>query len=878
VKDVFLAVVDLPSSERPAALDRLCEGDADLRARVERMLAADQDAESFLGSPAALGFASLADDGAPLPATIGPYRVESRIGEGGFGVVYRAVQESPIRRTVAVKLVKPGMDSRRVIARFEAERRTLARLQHPNIAQIFDAGSTADGRPYVAMELIDGVPITRWCDDRTLDVDARIALAFDVCAAVEHAHQKGVVHRDIKPSNVLVHQVGGTTIVKVIDFGIAKLLDADPDSQALTLESQFVGTPDYMSPEQVDSSLGDVDTRVDIFALGVLLHELLVGTTPHRLATRTSSLSETLRLIRDAEPSRPSAVFEGLGARRDEIAAARSTDAKRLHRHLRGDLDWIILKAIDRDRSRRYASVGALAADLRRHRAHEPVAAVRSGAWYVLGKFMRRHRVAVGVGAITTTALVAGLGVATASYLRVLQAEAAAKVDRNETLAMNEFLVEDVLGAARPSRAGYQVTVLDAMATALGNIDLRLADDPVVAARLKASIGNVYRTVGRYAEAKTTLESAAALFEREFGPLHAGAIEARLASAMVDVNMDDNGGAEAILREILPQAIAAFGEDHLVTLRVKSSYGDVLQRAGRHAEAESMLLDVVTRPSRLPTSPEDDYRFAALAAMVASLSAQGRHPEAMPFAKGMVEEAARLFPPTHPAGLASRNNYAAMLFNEGRYADAAAMYAALLADVEATQPPGHWQIAIARFSLARSVARAGDPERARGLMATAVQEAIGGFGPEHSMTERFQGDYADLLRSLGDKDELPALFEAVATRLRVANPDQESSVVAAFRSYRERSGALRGDASDATAVDELEARGRMLVAERAKLGPRYLANLGIACLESGLVERAELLLVEAEAAARSIPEASEDIEAIERRRARVIAARTPAGS
>jgi serine/threonine protein kinase len=399
------------AAERAAYRDRACSGDAELRRRVEQLLEAKARAEDFLESPAAPLAATvderLAGEG---PGTaIGPYRLLEQIGEGGFGVVFRAEQQEPVRRKVALKVLKPGMDTKQVIARFEAERQALALMDHPHIAKILDAGQTASGRPYFVMELIEGVPIPDFCDQLSLPVRERLELFAVVCRAVQHAHQKGVIHRDLKPANVLVTLHDGTPVAKVIDFGVAKALGQPlTDKLLFTGFSQLVGTPLYMSPGQAALSGLDVDTRSDVYALGVLLYELLTGTTPFdgkRL--EGADFDEVRRIIREEEPARPSTQLSTLGQAATLVSANRRSDPKRLCRLFRGELDWIVMKALEKDRSRRYDSAGGLAQDVEHYLHDQPVHACPPSALYRVRKFARRHQTRLAVAGVLLLAAAA---------------------------------------------------------------------------------------------------------------------------------------------------------------------------------------------------------------------------------------------------------------------------------------------------------------------------------------------------------------------------------------------------------------------------------------------------------------------------------------
>jgi serine/threonine protein kinase len=388
VKIIFGEALDCASpAEQAAYLDRACGGDTALRARVEALLQAYQGAGHFLQGPPAPADGSRTE---ALGTALGPYRLLEPLGEGGFGMVYRAEQQQPVRRRVALKVLRPGMDSREVIARFEAERQAFALMNHPNIARVLDAGEAppayAGGppRPYFVMELVEGVPLTDFCDQERLTPRERLGLFTSVCRAVQHAHTKGIIHRDLKPSNVLVTRQDGLPVVKVIDFGIAKALDQRlTDKTLVTGVAQVIGTPLYMSPEQAEPGAVDVDTRSDIYSLGVLLYELLTGTTPFdRERLREASFDELRRIIREEEPPRPSTRLSTLGPAVVTLSEQRRTDPRQLSQLLRGELDWIVMKCLEKDRSRRYETADALARDVARYLADEPVEACPPSAGY----------------------------------------------------------------------------------------------------------------------------------------------------------------------------------------------------------------------------------------------------------------------------------------------------------------------------------------------------------------------------------------------------------------------------------------------------------------------------------------------------------------
>jgi serine/threonine protein kinase len=410
----FLAALERPPRERDAFLAGVCAEDEELHIRVRRLLAAYERSGGLLeGSP------DVQHEFAPLwPENagdyIGAYRLVRQIGEGGFGVIWLAEQERPVKRHVAVKIVKVGMDTREVVARFEQEKQALALMDHPNIARVLDGGMTPSGRPCFVMDLVDGIKITEFCDRERLSVDERLRLFIAVCHAVQHAHQKGIIHRDLKPSNILVMRQDGAPVPKVIDFGVAKALQQRLTDRTFHTEAeQIIGTPLYMSPEQADSTGLDVDTRSDIYSLGVLLYELLAGATPFATIEKNQKNIEAVRrFLREQDPLRPAAAFHNLTPqRREEVAARRSVDPRRLSRKLGGDLGWITMKALEKDRELRYDTAAALAADLKRHLAHEPVLARPHSGLYRIRRFARRHKIGVLAGGAVALVLILGLAV-----------------------------------------------------------------------------------------------------------------------------------------------------------------------------------------------------------------------------------------------------------------------------------------------------------------------------------------------------------------------------------------------------------------------------------------------------------------------------------
>ncbi len=515
---------------RAEFLDRACP-DPDLRRRVEKLLAAADDTAGFLANPPPIALASppAIDDPVPLAAgtSIGPYRLLEAIGEGGMGTVYLAEQSEPVRRRVALKVIKPGMDSKQVVARFEAERQALALMDHPNIARVLDCGTAPSGRPYFVMELVRGLPITAYCDREKMSIRDRLDLFIQVCRAVQHAHQKGIIHRDIKPSNVLVTLIDGAGVPKVIDFGIAKATGgALTDKTLFTGFHQFIGTPLYTSPEQAELSGVDVDTRSDIYSLGVLLYELLTGTTPFDAATlKNAPFDEMRRIIREDDPPRPSTRLSTLGDTLSTVSARRHADPRRLSASMKGEIDWVVMKALDKDRRRRYETANDLASDVLNYLSDRPVEACPPSVRYRVAKLLRRHQGVLLASVLIVGALVVGAGVSLWQAYRAIGAEREArnnlhtaeaqralaesrlKLARNAVDEMYTRVAEKWL-ASQPTLTPIQKEFLERARTFYETLSAEVATDAesqhqaVLAA---VRVGRICRTLEQYAEAEAVL-------------------------------------------------------------------------------------------------------------------------------------------------------------------------------------------------------------------------------------------------------------------------------------------------------------------------------------------------------------------------------------
>ena len=708
--DVGAAVADLPEPVRAAAVRELVQLDAFYRRRAgEEPAAADYSARfpdlDAGGLAAALageaGEAGEAGGAGGTSTLIGPYKLLQVIGEGGMGSVWMAEQTHPVRRKVALKLIKAGMDSRQVVARFEAERQALALMDHPNIAKVFDAGTTDAGRPYFVMELVKGVPITRYCDEARLTPRQRLELFVPVCQAVQHAHQKGIIHRDLKPSNVLVALHDGRPVPKVIDFGLAKAThQALTDRTLFTEFGAVVGTVEYMSPEQAELNQLDVDTRSDVYALGVLLYQLLTGTTPlDRKRLVGAAIGEVLRRIREEEPPAPSTRLSQSGDALPGVAAVRGTEPVRLTRLVRGELDWVAMKALEKDRSRRYESAGGLAHDVERYLRDEPVEAGPPGAAYRLRKFVRRHRGPVRAAAAIAVLLVAGLVGTTWGWLaaanardaeawergRAERAEAEARTDRDAAVeqkrradeqaaiatAVSDFLKKDLILQADSSAQADQgfpadpnLTVREALDRAAARIGERFQDQPLVEAAIRQAIAEAYWGVGEF-------ERSLPHFERVLA-----------------------------LRE------AHLGADHLDTIDALRGVAEAHRRAGRTAHALPMLERALAAERARPT-PNEDALLATMNGLAGAYSATGRSRDALALWEEVARRRRVLSGPDHRDTLAAVHNLATAYVGAGRTEDGIALHEEVLRLKEAKLRPDHPDTLRTRASLAVAYVTAG---------------------------------------------------------------------------------------------------------------------------------------------------------------------------
>jgi eukaryotic-like serine/threonine-protein kinase len=674
---LFEAALPLSAAERAAYLDRACRGDAQLRQRVEALLQSLEEASEFMAEPAAPPPSQIVR--ASIPVTEKPgdkishYKLLQQIGEGGCGVVYMAEQTEPIRRRVALKVIKLGMDTKRVIARFEAERQALALMDHPNIARVLDAGATETGRPYFVLELVRGLKITDYCDQNNFSTEQRLDLFVQVCHAIQHAHQKGIIHRDIKPSNILVTVVDGRPVPKVIDFGIAKAIGQQlTDKTLFTAFEQFIGTPAYMSPEQAELSGVDVDTRSDIYALGVLLYELLTGHTPLDPKTLLAAgLDEMRRLIREKDPPRPSTRISTLeGAEQTTVANRRQAEPPKLIHQVRGDLDWIVMKCLEKDRTRRYETANGLALDIEHHLKNEPVTAAAPTTVYRARKFVRRHKVGLAMLAGMVLLLIGGVVVSAWQAVRATRAERRALAEASKSQQVAQFL-QDMLEGVGPSVALGQDTkmlrgILDKTVARVGK---DLQKQPAVEAELRSTIGGVYWALGEYGLAEAMHTNALAIRRKLFGSENLDVATSLDSLTLALWSQGRLPEAEKTEREALAIRKRLRGAEHPEVANSLNNLGVMLRDQGQLEQAEPMLRQALDMERRLLTN-NDPHIAETLTALSTLLWHKGNLPEAEQMDRDALAVYRSLRGGDDPEVATALNNLGTVLHNEGKLAEA----------------------------------------------------------------------------------------------------------------------------------------------------------------------------------------------------------------
>jgi non-specific serine/threonine protein kinase/serine/threonine-protein kinase len=865
ISSLFDEAVKLPLAERASFIEQACGEDTDLKARVLELLESSERAAEFLekpllsdAAPLLRQAADLVDSGSSPPRTadleaattrsrtnsgtsfetIGPYRLLQKIGEGGMGEVWLAEQTEPIHRQVALKLIKAGLDTRQVVARFEAERQALALMDHPGIAKVYDAGATPRGLPYFAMEYVKGEPITTYCDRHRLGTPERLELFARVCDAVQHAHQKGVIHRDLKPSNVLVGVVGDQPQPKVIDFGVAKAT-----AQRLTEKTMFtelgvlIGTPEYMSPEQAEMTGLDVDTRTDVYALGVMLYELLTGALPFESKElREAGFEEIRRRIREVDPPKPSTQVRTQGEHSTEAAKNRQTDPGKLASRLRGDLDWIVMKALEKDRTRRYGTPSELSADLARHLQHEPVLAGPPSAAYRSRKFVRRHRFGVAVAGLAVA------GLAAFGVMMALQARAIAR-ERDRAERVSEFLVE-LFRVSDPSEArGNSITAREVLDRGAQRIDKELRAEPVVQAQMMATMGMVYANLGLASKAEPILTRAVQLRSRLLGQDHPSTLETRGRLASVFEKQGQYQKSENMLQELLEKERSVLGDEHQETLWTLNQLAYVTDRLGRYPESEK-IYRVAYEARRRVLGEDHRDTLKSLNGLQVSLERQGQYEESGKLARQVLEARRRTLGEDHPDTAWSRHNVAAILEHQGKYAEAEKLYREsyqqMLHILGADHPDTLW----VKSNLASTIWKQGRIQEATPLYEEILETRRRVLGPEHPRTLASMNNVANLLSQKGRNFEAQRIFEEVVETLTRTLGAEHPQTLAGMNN-------LAAVYADTKRYDEAEEIYEQIVeVQRRVLGPAhpdtltYAANLASVMADEGRLTEAEKLCTE----------------------------------
>jgi serine/threonine protein kinase/tetratricopeptide (TPR) repeat protein len=819
-------------AQRAVFLYKACAGDAALRQRVEDLLRAYEQAGDFLEQPPT----EIADATKPRPAsagvrtgpsgtrfaenlvqmektgdTIGRYKLLEQIGEGGFGVVYVAEQREPVKRRVALKVIKLGMDTKQVIARFEAERQALAMMDHPNIARVLDAGATEAGRPFFVMELVRGIPITAYCDQTNLSTQGRLDLFVNVCQAIQHAHHKGVIHRDIKPSNILVTVNDGVPVPKVIDFGIAKATQGElTDKTVYTQFQQFIGTPAYTSPEQAEMTSLDIDTRSDIYSLGVLLYELLTGTTPFdSRELLASGLDEMRRTIREKEPQQPSMrVGKMRGEDLTSTARRRNLEPSKLINLLRGDLDWIVMKALEKDRTRRYETATSFAQDLVRHSNNEPVVARPPTVAYLVQKLFRRHKLAFAACGTIAVTLLAGILVsswyaveaaraekaAVAERLKALEdrnrarqaehqareekqkaqtAAVEARRDRDRALAAEakantqravaeetvDFLRVDLLAQASPVSAPEpDLKLRTALDRASEKIEGRFANRPMVEAGIRTTLARTYGWLGEYATMERHAQRSLELYRRELGETNAMVLAemARLGEAYW--RQGKYTDSIKLLSQALEMGRQSLGAEHPQTLITMNNLGSAYQVAGRPAEAVA-LFDETLKLRKARLGPDHPETLASMSGLASAYRAAGQLSESLRMQEETLELRRTKLGPDHPDTLLSMNNLAAAYRIAGRPAEAVTLFEETLKLQKVRLGPDHPNTLLSMNNLAVAYQNAGRVTEALPLNEETLKLRKVKLGPDHPDTLTSMNNLAGLYRAIGRLAEAQALYE-----------------------------------------------------------------------------------------------------------------------